>query len=360
MDKNSYAVIMAGGGGTRLWPLSRRERPKQMLKLFGDRSLFQIAVDRLKPIFQPEQIIIITSENIATEFQEQCPDIPEENYIIEPVGRDTAAAIGLAARELVKRNPEAIMAVVTADHFIDNEDKFREVLLSAKSVAEEEHLVTLGIHPTCPATEFGYIQQGDYLGTYEGNIVFRAITFKEKPDKQSARVLISGEDHSWNSGMFIWKANRIMQEIERLMPELFAVLELWGSDGFSEDVVKAWENLEKVSIDFGVMEHAKDVVVIPAKGLGWNDVGSWNALFDVLDVDEDGNIIGSIEKLNLDSNNVLIHQNSGNERLIVTIGVDDLVVVDTGDVLLICDRHKAQNVRQVVKILNEKRKDKFL
>ncbi len=178
MDKNCYAVIMAGGGGTRLWPLSRRERPKQMLKLFGDRSLFQIAVDRLTPIFAPDRIIIITSKNIAAEFQKQCPDIPSSNYIIEPIGKDTAAAIGLAAFELQKRDRDAVMAVVTADHFIENEDKFREVLISAVSVAEKDHLVTLGIHPTYPATEFGYIQQGDYLGTFEGNIVFHAKGFK--------------------------------------------------------------------------------------------------------------------------------------------------------------------------------------
>jgi mannose-1-phosphate guanylyltransferase len=351
---------MAGGGGTRLWPLSRRERPKQMLKMFGERSLFQIAVDRLTPLFTPEQFIIITSENIASEFQAQCPDIPEDNYVIEPTGRDTAAAIGLAARELLKRNQDAVMAVVTADHFIENENKFREVLVSAKAVAEDDHLVTIGIHPTYPATEFGYVQQGNYLGTYETNIVFRATQFKEKPDKKTARKLISCEDHSWNSGMFIWKAERIMQEFSRHMPALFGVLEKWGDAGFSPEVLQAWEELEKTSIDYGIMERADDVAVIPAKGLGWNDVGSWNALFDVLEADNDGNIIECLENLNLDSKRVLIHKNDDNERLIVTIGVEDLVVVDTGDVLLVCNRHKAQKVREVVKLLADNKKEKFL
>ncbi len=360
MAKNYYAVIMAGGGGTRLWPLSRRERPKQMLKMFGERSLFQIAVDRLAPLFTPEQVIIITSENIAAEFKTQCPDIPEGNYIIEPIGRDTAAAIGLAASELLKRNKDAVMAVVTADHFIENENKFREFLVSAKAVAEGDHLVTLGIHPTFPATEFGYIQQGDYLGKYEGNIVFHAKRFKEKPDKKTARKLISGEDHSWNSGMFIWKAERIMQEFSRHMPALFDVLEKWGEAGFSLEVLQAWEELEKISIDYGIMEQADEVAVIPAKGLGWNDVGSWNALFDVLEADQEGNIIESLETLNLDSKRVLIHKNDSSDRLIVTIGVEDLVVVDAGDVLLVCDRHQAQKVREVVKLLADNKKEKFL
>jgi len=360
VDKNYYAVIMAGGGGTRLWPLSRRERPKQMLKLFGDRSLFQIAVDRLMPLFPPEQVIIITSENIASEFQTQCPDIPKSNYIIEPVGRDTAAAIGLGAKELLKRAPDAVMGVVTADHFIENEDKFREVLTSAKGVAEDNYLVTLGIHPTFPATEFGYIEQGDYLGTYEDNIVFHAKGFKEKPDKNTAEMLISGEDHSWNSGMFIWKAEKIMQEFNKHMPDLSDVLEKWGEEGFSDGVLQAWNDLKKVSIDYGVMEQASDVAVIPAKGLGWNDVGSWNALFDVLDANEDGSIIESLNNLNLDSNKILIHQKDGSEKLVVTIGVEDLVIVDAGDVLLVCDRHKAQKVREVVRLLAENKKDKFL
>ena len=351
---------MAGGGGTRLWPLSRRERPKQMLRLFGERSLFQIAVDRLEPIFSPEQIIIITSNNIASEFQIQCPDIPLGNYIIEPIGRDTAAAIGLAAKYLLSRDKDAIMSILTADHFIENEDKFRETLVSAMSVAEKDFLVTLGIHPTFPATEFGYIQQGDYLGTFEGNIVFNSKGFKEKPDKDTAIKLIISEDHSWNSGMFIWKAERIMEEFENLLPELHELLQRWGDIGFTDEVIKDWEKLGKVSIDYGVMEHAEKVAVIPAKGLGWNDVGSWNALFEVMDVDEDGSIIQSNEKLNLNSNKCLVYQKHGKERMIVTIGVDDLVIVDTGDVLMICDRHQAQKVREVVRILNENKKDKFL
>ena len=360
MDKKCYAVIMAGGGGTRLWPLSRRDSPKQMLKLFGDRSLFQIAVDRLRPIFAPERIIIITSKRIAAEFQSQCTDIPASNYIIEPNGRDTAAAIGLAAIEIHKRNKDAVMAVVTADHHIENEEKFREVLISAVEVAKEGYLVTLGIHPTFPATEFGYIQQGDYLETSVGNIVFHAKGFKEKPDEATARMLISSEDHSWNSGMFIWKTEKIIQEFSEHMPELFSVINAWGKEGFTPDVIKNWEKLEKTSIDYGIMEQAKDVVVIPAKGLGWNDVGSWNALFEVLDADEDGNIVKGPDNPSLESSKYLIHQDDEIKRIVVTIGVEDLVIVDTKDVLLVCKRNKAQKVRDVVNLLDKQKKDQYL
>jgi mannose-1-phosphate guanylyltransferase len=177
MSKNYYALIMAGGGGTRLWPLSRREKPKQMLELFGERTLFQISVDRLLPLFPLERIFVVTSAGMAAAFQEQCSSLPADNYIIEPGPRDTAAAIGLAAVALQKQDPDAVMAVVTADHFIEYEDRFLHVLNAARRVAEEDYLVTLGIQPSFPATGFGYIQQGDYLGTYENIVVFRDLNF---------------------------------------------------------------------------------------------------------------------------------------------------------------------------------------
>ena len=182
MDDHYYAMIMAGGGGTRLWPLSRVDRPKQMLKLAGERTLFQVAVDRLLGLFPADRILVVTSEIQAEIFKEQSPEIPAENYIIEPEGRDTAAAIGLAAVVLQQRDPQAIMAVVTADHFIEREGRFLHVLRAAHQVASEGFLVTLGIQPTFPSTGFGYIQQGSYLGTHENIIAFKAESFKEKPD----------------------------------------------------------------------------------------------------------------------------------------------------------------------------------
>lgn len=364
MSEHYYAVIMAGGGGTRLWPLSRNSRPKQMLKLEGDRTLFQVAVDRLVGLFPLERIYVVTSQDQAAVFQQHSPEIPPENYIIEPSGKDTAAAIGLAAMALHAKDPQAIMAVVTADHFIDNVGRFLHALRTAEEVAAKGYLVTMGILPTFPSTGFGYIQQGDYLGTFEGIVVFEALSFKEKPDRETALKFVEDQDHSWNSGMFIWQAGQVLGEIERQMPKLDKVLKAaeraLGTEDYPKVLRKAWKKLEKVSIDFGIMEGARNVAVIPAKGLGWNDVGSWNALFDVLKADEHGNVFNCKQHLNLDARGTLVFANPEVERLIVTIGVKDLVVVDTGDVMLVCSKDRAQDVRQVVKTLAEQGKQHYL
>ena len=361
---NYYALIMAGGGGTRLWPLSRKNKPKQMLKLFGERTLFQISVERLRPLFPLERIFVVTSSDMAQEFRQQVPELPSDNYILEPSPRDTAAAIGLAAVTLKKRDSDAVMAVVTADHYIENEARFLQVLQAARQVAEQGYLVTLGILPSYPATGFGYVQQGDYLGTYENIVVFRALSFKEKPDLGTAVQFLEKEDHSWNSGMFIWSAGRVLEEIGRQMPVLGKALteidNAWGKEDFNRVLRQVWEGLEKISIDFGVMEGAKEVAVIPAKGLGWNDVGSWDTLFEVLEPDADGNLLLNKEHLNLNSRNTLVHQNGQSKRLVVTLGLDDLVIVDTDDVLLVCARDQAQTVKDVVSQLKKEGKDKYL
>lgn len=361
---NYYALIMAGGGGTRLWPLSRQDKPKQMLKLFGDKTLFQVSVERLKPLFPLEHIFVVTSADMAGVFQQQVPELPAENYVLEPGPRDTAAAIGLAAVALKQRDPDAIMAVVTADHFIEYEDRFLRVLQAARQVAKEDFLVTLGILPSFPATGFGYIQQGDYLGTYKDTVVFRALSFKEKPDLATARTFLEKEDHSWNSGMFIWKVRRILDEIETQMPGLSAALKTieaaWGKEDFQNELRQVWEGLEKISIDFGIMEGAEKVAVIPAKGLGWNDVGSWDTLFDVLDTDDEGNLMICGQSLNMDSRGILVRQNGTSNRLVVTLGLEDMVIVDTDDVLLVCTRKQAQYVKEVVARLKEEGKEQYL
>jgi mannose-1-phosphate guanylyltransferase len=364
MSDNYYALIMAGGGGTRLWPLSRQGKPKQMLKLFGDRTLFQISVDRLRALFPLERILVVTSGELADDFKRQCPELPNENYILEPWPCDTAAAIGLAAIILQQRDPEAIMTVVTADHFIEYEQRFLNVLRAAHQVAEKGYLVTLGIHPSYPSTAFGYIQQGNYLGTYENIVVFHALNFKEKPDQTMAEKFIENEDHSWNSGMFIWQVESILGEIKQQLPKLHIGLDkirsAIGTKEYPGVLQKVWGSLDKVSVDVGIMEQAERVAVIPARGLGWNDVGSWDTLFDVLEPDESGNIIICDQYINLDGKGTLVHQNNGLERLIVTLGVKDLVIVDTGDVLMVCTKEQAQNVKEIVNILKEKGKEKYL
>ncbi len=354
MFENYYAVIMAGGGGTRLWPLSRKSSPKQMLPLVGERSLFQIAVDRLDGVFTPDKIYVVTVAEQAAALQEQCPEIPAENYLLEPMPRGTASVVGLAAVALGQRDPQAVMAVLTADHIFQNEALFRELLLSAYEAAEEGHLVTLGIRPTFPSTGYGYIHQGDQAGTYRGLDVFQVLRFVEKPNEHRARQMFESGDHAWNSGMFVWGAGRIMEEFERQMPDLTTRLKeisrVWEQPQRESVIQALWPEIQPETIDYGIMEKARDVVVIPAKGLGWNDVGSWEALFEVLPADEDGNIVLGEGFIPLETRDTLVYKKSS-PRLIVTIGVQDLVVVDTGDVLLICKKDHAQKVRQVVEQL---------
>jgi mannose-1-phosphate guanylyltransferase len=354
MNEHYYAVIMAGGGGTRLWPLSRVANPKQMLPLVGERSLFQISVDRLDGIFAPERIFVVTVTEQAAALQAQCPQIPVENYLLEPMPRGTASVVGLAAVALATRDPQAVMAVLTADHIFTNESHFQALLLAAFDAAQDEHLVTLGIAPTFPATGYGYIQQGERVAQYQDLNAFNVRRFVEKPDETHAREMLASGDHAWNSGMFVWQVARIQTEFRRQMPALASLLdkisEAWNQPRRDSVLQRLWPQIQPETIDYGIMENAQDVVVIPAEGLGWNDVGSWEAMFDIFPADEQGNIAVGGRHLALDTHQTLVFT-SNEERLIVTIGVDDLVVVDTGDVLMVCKKDQAQKVRQIVQNL---------
>lgn len=351
-----YAVIMAGGGGTRLWPLSRQARPKQMLRLLDERSLFQTSVERVEDIFTPHRILVVTVEEQAAELKSQCPQIPAENFLLEPMPRGTASVVGLAAVALQQRDPQAVMAILTSDHFIGNEDGFRRLLSAAYEVAQDDYLVTLGITPTFAATGYGYIQRGESLAHYQGLEVFRALRFKEKPAEEQALQMIASGDHSWNSGMFVWRVERVLDEFARQMPGLHGKLQeiasAWGSARQSSVVQRIWPELKNETIDYGIMEGALNVAVIPAAGLGWSDVGSWDSLFELLPSDPHGNIVMGGQHIGVDTRQSLVYVNQ-EHRLIVTIGVEDLVVVDTGDVLLVCRKDQAQKVRQVVNQLKE-------
>ncbi len=354
MYENYYAVIMAGGGGTRLWPLSRKSRPKQMLKLGQEKTLFQVAVDRLQGIFPPERILVVTVEAQAAGLQKQCPQIPRENFLLETMPRGTAPVVGFAATVLNKKNPDAIMAVLTADHIIGNLKRFQQILTAAFQVASEGHLVTLGIAPSYPATGYGYIRQGDLVGRYQEIDVFHVLEFTEKPALEEAERMLSTGEYAWNSGMFIWRTEVILQEISRQMPDLADQLSLidqaWYTPEQASTLQKVWPEIKPQTIDFGIMENAPEVAVIPAAGLEWNDVGSWEALFELLPVDQDGNIFQGGEHLALDSKGTIVYS-VDNPRMVVTIGAEDLIIVDTGDILLICRRDQAQQVRWAVKEL---------
>jgi mannose-1-phosphate guanylyltransferase len=362
MFEHTYAVIMAGGGGTRLWPVSRHSRPKQMVPLIEDRTLFQATVQRLEGLFPPDRILVVTVEEQARQLREQAPRIPAENYLLEPAPRGTAPVVGLAAAVLRKRDPEAVMAVLPSDHYIRNQDLFRLLIHIAVDVADKDYLVTLGITPTYPSTGYGYIQRGEPLPEQFLYPVYRVLQFKEKPDEDYAREMLERGDHSWNSGMFIWRADAVLKEFSRQMPELYQSLsqidDAWGTPAQEDTLSKLWPQLKVETIDYGIMENAEKVAVLPASGLEWSDMGSWDSLFDVLLSDKNGNIVFSGHHVALDTKKSLVYGNDDG-RLIVTIGVDNLIIVDTGDVLLVCNTDQAQQVRDVVKNLKDSDRDQY-
>ena len=355
---------MAGGGGTRLWPVSRKEKPKQLLPLLGQETLFQSTVKRLEELFPPERILVVTVEEQAREMRLQAPDIPEENYLIESSPRGTASVVGLAAAVLRKRDKDAAMAILPSDHFIRNRDLFHYLLKAAFDVADNGYLVTLGITPTQPSTAYGYIQQGKPLDGQYKYPTYNVVRFIEKPDEKTAQQLLRTGDHSWNSGMFIWRADVILGEIDKQMPELGKALKkissAWGTDQQADVLNENWRDLKVETVDYGIMEKAERVAVLPAGGLGWSDVGMWSSLFEVLLPDMDGNIAtNSSLHLAHETHNTLVY-GGNNERLIVTIGVDDMVIIDAGDVLMVCKTDQSQKVRDVVVHLKKHNQEKFL
>ena len=354
-----YALIMAGGVGTRLWPLSRRNRPKQSLRLIGERTMFEHAVDRLVPLFQPEQIFVVTGAEHVEALAAQAPELEPENFIVEPEGRGTAPCIGLGAIHLRRHDSEAIMAVLTADHFIADTARFRQALAAAAQVAEEGHLVTLGITPSSPSSGYGYIKQGENLGTTGGFPVFRVERFTEKPSPETALRMVESGEYSWNSGMFIWRVDRILEEFRRQMPEFYVQLAeveaTLGTFGYEPTLRRVWPQVTRQMIDYGVMEGAEDVAVIPVD-IGWSDVGSWASLLELLPADGEENIVVG-PHVGIDTRDTLIF---GGERLVATIGLEGMVIVDTEDALLVCPREREQDVREIVSRLKENGRSEWL
>lgn len=363
MYEHFYAVIMAGGGGTRLWPLSRLNRPKQLLQLGSEQSLFELAIKRLDGIFTPEQILVVTTEGQAKSLRLQAPQIPSQNFLIEPQPRGTASVVGLAAMVILKRDPDASMAILTADHLINNIARFHELIQAAFELSRENWLVTLGIKPDFPSTGYGYILKGSEINFFNHLSAFEVKEFKEKPDLANATRYVADGNHFWNSGMFFWQASTILNEFKRQMPDLYSTLmeinTFWDDEIRKDEFTQKWDSIKPQTIDYGIMEGANRVAVLPVSDLGWSDVGSWDSLFAILEKDENGNInLGGITT-NLDGKDTLVFSDD-QQKIIVTIGTQDLVIVDTRDALLVCPRDQAQRIKEIINLLKEKGHHRYL
>ena len=343
-------VVMAGGQGTRFWPLSRQSRPKQFLKVLGEKTLFQLTIERLKKIVKTEDIFVICSDQYVPLVLIQAPELCEEQVIVEPAPRNTAACIGLAAISLHARFPDEIMGVFPSDHLIMDEEKFREVTEHARELASRGHLVTFGIKPEFPSTGYGYLEQGDRVESGSEKEAFRVARFTEKPDLETAEKFFTSGYYFWNSGMFVWSISAILEEIRIHMPELSRILDGLGDcSDWSEREQKLFKSAESVSIDYGVMEKSSQVVMVPCD-LKWNDVGDWNAVAEILGSERKSRT-SSTSTVLIDSSNCFVH--SEGKKKIAMVGVNDLILVETDDSILVCSRDRSQDVGKIVHILKE-------
>lgn len=345
-----HVTILAGGSGTRLWPRSRQSRPKQFLNLAGPRSMLVETVERVLPLVPLERIHVLTGPEHAPLVAQQLPDLPAENIMVEPSPRGTAPCLGLAALRLFRRTGrlDDVMISLHADHVVTQVDRFREALRAAAAVARDGHLVTIGIIPTYPETGFGYVERAEALPPAAGQEVFRVARFTEKPPLERARQFVESGRYYWNSGYFAWTLGNILGEFGRLLPELYARLQRMAPADAAPPAVDAWEGITPVTIDVGIMERAEDLAVIPCD-LGWSDIGSWAALHDLLPSDEQDNVVSEgTRHIGIDTTGCLIY---GTDRLIATVGLEGMVVVDTGDALLILPKSRAQDVSALVREL---------
>lgn len=359
---NTYAVIMAGGVGTRFWPRSRERSPKQVLEIIGSGTMIANTINRIQNLIPLEKIMVITNRNQKDIVCKQIPAVMSNNILTEPIGRNTAPCIGLAAKWISYYDPDAIMIVLPADHVIKDTDEFSKVIKKAVVVAKEsDALVTIGIKPTYPGTGYGYIQFDDAedKNPYIDQEIYRVKTFAEKPNRETAEIFLKSGDFLWNSGMFVWKTNVILKEIEKYLPELGEYLSKLeptiGTEKYESTLEYIYGLIRSISIDYGVMEKASNVFV--AKGdFGWSDVGSWDEVSNLTPTNEEGNAFRG---------NVITKDSRGNyidagNKFVATIGVDDLIIISTDDAVLVCKKGKTQEVKDIVDYLRRKHMNELL
>lgn len=345
------AVIMAGGRGTRFWPLSRKAQPKQFLRLIGEYTALQQTIQRLEPLLSSQDVFVVCGERHVNSVREQLPTVPADQIIAEPVGRNTAPCLGLAALHLRRLFPGETMAVLPSDHSVREKEEFHELLLAAESLAQSGRLVTFGILPTRPATGYGYLRRGEKIGSFRQRTAYRVAAFTEKPDLPKAQEFLSSGHYYWNSGMFVWQIETILAEIRSSLPDLYEALKRVDRCRHEpEKAAEIFRRISAISIDYGVMEQSRKVAVLPGK-LGWDDLGNWKALENLRPGDEEG-IRSNCRYISVDSGNSSIHATA--DKLVALVGVENLVIVETADALLVCNRDRTEDVREVVRKLQEK------
>ena len=362
-----YTVILAGGGGTRLWPKSRKKTPKHLLKLTGDKTMLQLTYERILPIIPNERIMVITNKDHLKEAQIQLPNVPKENFIAEPEAKNTALAMGVAAAYVKKRDEEGVIINLAADHTYKNEEKFRRIAGYAMEVAaENEYLIAIGIEPTFAHTGLGYIRIGNEIKTVgsgrEKSYVFKSRGFKEKPDLPTAQSFYASGQYLWNANNYVWSAKLCLEAFETHAPELYEninkIYEAIGTSNEENVLEKEYEKAENTQIDIAISEKVNNLAVIPGD-FGWSDIGDWNILYEVSPKDREKNVVigEKLQFLSVNASNNLIEVN---DKLVAIVGLSDLVVVETDDAILICHKNKTQDVKKVVEKLKEEKRGEYL
>jgi mannose-1-phosphate guanylyltransferase len=357
MANHRYALIMAGGRGTRFWPRSRKRSAKQVLRFFGDRSLIQQTVDRLEGLIPPENIWVITNDLLQAEIRKQLPDVPKEQIIAEPAQRNTAPCIGLAAQILANLDSDAVMGVFPADHLILKETRFRTFVKAAYKGAEHGDVVVLGIQPRWAETGYGYIEFGKKV-EIGGPLPQKVKSFREKPDEKTARKFVASGNFFWNAGMFFWRAETVLELLRHHQPKtatLLAGLPEFDSKHFAAKLAASYPLCENISVDYAIIEKAEAVAGIALDDIGWNDVGSWEAVYEISK--KDGN-------RNASQGDLIVEDATGNyvdaQKTVALVGVKNLIVVDTPDALLVASRDRAQDVSKLVKTMDAQKRDELL
>ncbi len=355
-----HAVLMVGGAGTRFWPMSRKKSPKYLLPIAGEKSMLLQTVERIQSLIPPERIYCITSKDQAAGIRRALPQLPKANVVGEPMGRDSAACVALAAVIVHQADPDAVMLCMPGDNLVKRAGTFRKAVRKAAQVAQAGNLVTFGIRPAAPETRFGYIHRGSRLTRYKGAKVFQVERFTEKPDLATAEQMLKTGEYYWNSGNFVWRADVILAQFEQHAPALHRAIEnirpALGTPREAATIRREYQKLDKISIDYAVMEKAADVAVVEAE-FDWDDVGSWTALERHHPQDQAGNTrLG--KTLILDGTNCIISTDA--KHLVAAVGLDDVIIVHTRNATLVCPKSRANDVKSVVQELERLKQDPYL